>query len=85
MECTLWKIQYVDKAETPFDIRLNNHRSDVSDPNAIPACRHVYLFGARWKKKPLQDERLILRQNLMSQNRIYLNLKISFKTADGRN
>ena len=25
MECTLRKIQYVGKAETPFNIRLNNH------------------------------------------------------------
>ena len=40
MECTLWKIQYVDKAETPFSIRLNKHRSDVTDQDAIPACRH---------------------------------------------
>ena len=40
MECTLCKIQYVDKIETPFNLRLNNHRSDFSDPNAIPACCH---------------------------------------------
>ena len=28
------------KAETPFKIRLNNHRSDVSYPDSIPACHH---------------------------------------------
>ena len=39
MECTLCKIPYVGKAETPFNIRLNYRRSDVSDPNAIPAYR----------------------------------------------
>ena len=39
MECTLCKTQYIGKTETSFNIRLNNHRSDVSDPNAIPACR----------------------------------------------
>ena len=39
MECTLCKIQYVGKAETPFDIRLNNHRKDTNgnNPKAIPA------------------------------------------------
>ena len=26
-------------AEIPFNIHLNNHRPDVSDPNVIPACR----------------------------------------------
>ena len=41
MKCTLCKAQYVGKTEKPFNIRLNNHRSDVSDPNAIPACRRL--------------------------------------------
>ena len=41
MECVLCKIQYVGKIETSFNIRLNNHRSDVSDPNVILACRHL--------------------------------------------
>ena len=43
MECTLRKIQYVGKAETPFNIRLNNHRSDANGNNlkAIPASIHV--------------------------------------------
>ena len=40
MKYTLLKIQYIGKAETPFNIRLNNHRSDVSDLTAIPSCRH---------------------------------------------
>ena len=30
----------VGKAETEFNIRLNNHRQDVWKPNAIPASRH---------------------------------------------
>ena len=29
LECTKSKIQYVGKAETEFNIRLNNHRKDV--------------------------------------------------------
>jgi len=40
LECIKCKKQYVGKAETPFNIRLNNHRKDVSKPNAIPACKH---------------------------------------------
>ena len=38
--CTKCKIQYVGKAETEFNIRLNNHRKDVWEPEAIPASRH---------------------------------------------
>ena len=40
LECTKCKIQRVGKAETEFNIRLNNHRKDVWKPNAIPASRH---------------------------------------------
>ena len=43
MECTLCKIQYVGKAETTFNIRLNNHRKDANgnNPKAIPASIHL--------------------------------------------
>ena len=37
LECTKCKIQYVGKAETEFNIRLNNHQKDVWKPDAIPA------------------------------------------------
>ena len=40
MECILCKIQYVGKFETPFNLTLNNHRKDVNNPTAIPACNH---------------------------------------------
>ena len=40
MECTLRKKQYVQKSETSFSIRLNNHRKDVKKPDAILASRH---------------------------------------------
>ena len=40
LECTKCKIQYVGKAETEFNIRLNNHQKDVWKPDAIPASRH---------------------------------------------
>ena len=40
MECALWKTQYVGKAETVFNIKLNNHRKDVNNPKSIPANSH---------------------------------------------
>ena len=33
MERTLRKKQYVGKAETTFNIRLNNHKNDVKNPH----------------------------------------------------
>ena len=36
------KIQYVEKSETPFNIRLTNHRKDIKNPNAIEAYKHFY-------------------------------------------
>ena len=40
LECTKCKIEYVGKAETELNIRLNNHRKDVWKLDAIPASRH---------------------------------------------
>ena len=34
------RIQHVEKYETSFNIRLNNHRKDKKNPNAIEACKH---------------------------------------------
>ena len=45
MECTLYDKQYVRKAETAFNIELNNHRKDTKNPNAILACRHFQQQG----------------------------------------
>ena len=35
LECILCNNQYVGKSENSFNIRLNNHREDVSNPKAI--------------------------------------------------
>ena len=42
MECRKCKIQYVGKTITPFNSRLNKHRSDATHPNSdtIPADLH---------------------------------------------
>ena len=45
MECALCKIQYVGKAETAFNIRLNNHRKDVNNPKSTPGDFHFRKLG----------------------------------------
>ena len=40
LDCTKYKLQYVGKAETEFNIRLNNHQKDVWKPDAMTASRH---------------------------------------------
>ena len=52
MECTLCKLQYIGKAETPFNIRLNNHRKDATgnNPKAIPASMHFKQPGHNFNK-----------------------------------
>ena len=52
MECTLSKLQYVGKAEIPFNIRLNNHRKDAigNNPKAIPASIHFKQPGRNFNK-----------------------------------
>ena len=79
MECTLYKKQYIEKSETSFTIRLNNHRKDVKKPDAILACRHfqeknhVFNKHAKFiiidkltnttKSKDILRQRLIEREN----------------------
>ena len=50
MECILCKIQYVGKSETPFNLRLNNHRKDVNNPKAIPAWNNFKIHGHNFMK-----------------------------------
>ena len=40
MECTKYKLQYLGKAETELNLRINNHRKNVLKLNAITADRH---------------------------------------------
>ena len=50
MECILCKIQYVEKSETPFNLKLNNYRNDVSNVKAIPACNHFKIHDHNFMK-----------------------------------
>ena len=40
LEYTLCKMQYVGKAETACNLRLNNHRKDTKKSNSILVCKH---------------------------------------------
>ena len=84
MECTLCKKQYVGKAETAFNILLNNHRDDVKNPHpkTILACKHFreknHNFNKHAKfiikdkltntKKPKE----ILRQRLIQRENFWI-------------
>ena len=50
MERILCKIQFAGKSETPFNLRLNNHRKDVNNLTAIPACNHFKIDGHNFIK-----------------------------------
>ena len=50
MECILCNKQYVGKAETSFNIRLNNHRKDVKNIGAKMACKHFLQENHNFNK-----------------------------------
>ena len=50
MKCIICNLEYVDKNETPFYIRLNNHRKDVKDRKAILADKHFQKNGHRFNE-----------------------------------
>ena len=50
MECILCDTQYVEKAETNFNIKLNNHRNDMKKVDAIMACKHFLQESHNFKK-----------------------------------
>ena len=50
MECILCKMQDVGKAETAFNLRLNNHRKDTKKLNSILACKRFQEKGHNFNK-----------------------------------
>ena len=50
MECVLCKMQYLGKAETAFNLRLNNHGKDTKKHNSILACKHFQEQGYHFNK-----------------------------------
>ena len=45
MECASCRVQYVGRAETAFNIRLNKHRNVVNNPKSIPPDLHFRKPG----------------------------------------
>ena len=43
-------MQYVGKAETAFNQRINNHRKDTKKPGSILACKHFQEQGNNFKE-----------------------------------
>ena len=50
MECILCKMQYVGKAETAFNLKLNNHRKDTKKSNSFLTCKHFQEQGHNFNK-----------------------------------
>ena len=50
IKCTLCNKQHVEKAETVFNIRLDNYQKDAKNPNAILACKHFQNQGLNFNK-----------------------------------
>ena len=77
LECILCNIQYVGKSETSFNIRLNNHQKNMSNPKAIPACVHFRKEGQNFIQhaKFTLIEQLTKTENL-SKPTLKLRLKL---------
>ena len=73
IECILCKQQYVRKAETPFNIRLNNHRNDVESYHFY----HFIVFYQEKKRNLKKHVKFISYTNLPKQK----NLKKLCDTA----
>ena len=43
LECKKCRIQYLGKADTDFNLRLNNHCKDICKADAIPASSHFAM------------------------------------------
>ena len=83
MEYTQCNKQYLGKADSTFNIRLNNHRKDIKNLNAILACRHFQQQGHNFNShakfiiidklvntsssKDILSEHLIQRENFWIQ------------------
>ena len=76
-------MQYVGKAGTAFNLRLNNHRKDNKKPNSVLACKYFQEQGHNFSKhakfiiidklvnlhgsKEALPEMLVIRENLWIQ------------------
>ena len=75
-------MQYVGKAETAFNLRLNNHRKNTKTPNSILACKHFQEQGHNFNKHAkiitieklvnLRGSKEVLREMLVSRENFWI-------------
>ena len=68
MECIICNLQYDGKSETPFNIRLNNHRKNVKDPKAILADKRVQKMVINGHKREIYDNKQIDKHKPLQRN-----------------
>ena len=66
LDCNICNIHHVGKSGTTFNIRLNNHRKDVKDPNALLADKHFTLPGHGFNK----NAKFTLIEELTNTNKV---------------
>ena len=79
LQCHLCQLQYVGKSETPFNIRLNNHRKDAEWEASILACKHFNEQNHNFQqhaKFTLTDQ--IKKQTTVEETRTLLKWKENF-------
>ena len=70
LEYIIVKIQYAGKFEKLFNIRLNSHRKDIKNPNAIEACKHFNTFSKHEKSTLIE----LLRKTFRKTSKLRLRL-----------
>ena len=68
MECIICNLQYDGKSETPFNIRLNNHRKNVKDPKTILADKRVQKMVINGHKREIHDNKQIDKHKPLQRN-----------------
>ena len=67
LDCQKYRSQYVGKSETPFNIRLNNHRKDVNNVQAtLSVSKHFREANHSFNR----DAKFTLIEQIKNQKRI---------------
>ena len=84
MECSSCRFQYVGKAETAFNIKLNNHRQNVNNAKSILAALH---FGKPGHSFNLHAKFTLIEQlsNINLTNKDTLKFRFAAKTSRFKN
>ena len=78
LQCCSCQIQYIGKSETPFNIRLNNHRKDSKKPNPILACKHFQSSNHIFQR----DAQFILIEQIKKQSYAPESIKLMLKKRE---